>query len=258
MAGSALAGYLIGGISFARLIARRVIPGKDISKVEILVPGTETTFVMDTVSATTMRAQAGTRYGCLTAVLDMIKVALPTLGLWLWKPEMPYHLILAAATVVGHNWPVYYRFKGGRGESPIIGGLLVIDWLGVLVTNGLGWVAGLTLGSLLVMRWSWLFLMIAWFWVRTADPWHVGYMAAVVLFYFLALVSELKQYVRLKLDHTFPTQEAVGDFLAMGKSIGRFMDRYSLFALYHHMRGRGAESRTARTDNVKDEDPRIP
>ncbi len=247
MAGSALAGYLIGGISFARLIARRVIPGKDISKVELLVPGTETTFVMDTVSATTMRTQAGTRYGCLTAVLDMIKVALPTLGLWLWKPEMPYHLILAAATVVGHNWPVYYRFKGGRGESPIIGGLLVIDWLGVLVTNGVGWVAGLTLGSLLVMRWSWLFLMIAWFWVRTADPWHVGYMAAVVLFYFLALVSELKQYVRLKLDHTFPTQEAVGDFLAMGKSMGRFMDRYSLFALYHRMRGRGAQTGSHRT-----------
>jgi glycerol-3-phosphate acyltransferase PlsY len=240
IAAGALAGYLIGGVSFARLIARWVIPGKDISKVELLVPGTETLFVMDTVSATTMRTQAGTRYGCLTALLDMIKVALPTLGLWLWRPDAPYYLVLAAASVAGHNWPVYYGFKGGRGESPIIGGLLVIDWLGVLVTNAVGWATGLMLGSLLVMRWCWLFLMVAWFWLRTGDPWHVGYMAAVLLFYFAALASELKQYVRLKLDHTFPTQEAVADFLAMGKSMGRFMDRYSLFALYHRMRGGGA------------------
>lgn len=237
---SAIAGYLVGSISFARLIARRVIPGKDISKVEQKVPGTETMFVMDTVSATTLRIQAGTRYGCLTAALDMVKAALPTLGLWLWKPEMPYYLVLAAAAVAGHNWPVYYRFKGGRGESPIIGGLLVIDWLGVLVTNLAGWAAGLALGSLLVMRWAWLFLMIAWFWIHTGDPWHVGYGVTVVLLYFAALASELKQYVRLKLEHTFPTQEAVADFLAMGKSMGRFMDRYSLFALYHRIRGRSA------------------
>ncbi len=105
---SALAGYLIGGISFARLIAARVIPEKDISKVELNVPGTETTFVMDTVSATTMRVHAGTRFGCLTAVLDMLKVAGPDLGMMALVPGMPYHLILAAAAVVGHNWPVYY------------------------------------------------------------------------------------------------------------------------------------------------------
>ncbi len=65
----------------------------------------------------------------------------------------------------------------------------------------------------------------------------------VVAFYFLALTKELRQYVRLKLGHTSPTQEAIGEFLAMGKSMGRFMDRYSIFGLYHRWtRKRGPAS----------------
>jgi len=85
--GSIVAGYLIGAISFTRLIARAVIPEKDISKVEEPVPGTTTTFVMDTVSATTMRIHAGTKYGCLTAIFDMAKVAIPVLTLRWLQPD---------------------------------------------------------------------------------------------------------------------------------------------------------------------------
>lgn len=236
IAGSAVVGYLIGGISSARLIARRVIPGKDISKVKADIPGTDEVFVMDTVSATTINAQAGTRFGCLTAVLDMVKVALPTFGMMLWKPEGPYHLVLAAAAVVGHNWPVYYGFKGGRGESPMIGGMVVIDWLGVVVTNTVGSLLGVVLGSLLVMRWSWMFLIVVWFWWRMGDPWNIGYAAVVVSLYFFSLRKELQQYFRFKREGTFPSQEVVADVLAMGKGMGRFMDRYSIFAAYHRIR----------------------
>jgi len=231
--GSIIAGYLIGAISFTRLIARAVIPEKDISRVEEPVPGTTTTFVMDSVSATTMRVHAGTKYGCLTAIFDMAKVAIPVLAIRLWQPDMPYHLLFASAAVAGHNWPVYYRFKGGRGESPMLGGMLVIDWLGVLVANVAGWLIGLTLGSLLVLRWLWMFLMIPWFWWQTGDPWHIGYAISVVSFYYLSLAKEMKQIMELKRNNMFPSQEAIANFLAMGGNMGRFMDRYSLFALYH-------------------------
>lgn len=235
---SALGGYLIGGISFARIIARFTIPGKDISKVEQIIPGTDRVFTMTTVSASTMHMHAGTRYGCLTAILDMAKVAFPTLGVRLLSEGMPYHLILAASAVAGHNWPVYYGFKGGRGESPMIGGFLAVDWLGVLLTNAVGSIAGVVVGSLLVMRWSWMMLMIAWIWWRTGDLWHVGYAIVAVMLYVIALLPELRQYVRLKQDHAYPSQESVAEVLTMGKTMGRMMDRYSLFALYHRLRAR--------------------
>jgi glycerol-3-phosphate acyltransferase PlsY len=65
----------------------------------------------------------------------MLKVAIPTLIVRLWQPDEAYYLVLAGAGVVGHAWPVYHRFRGGRGESPILGGLLVIEALGLLLTT---------------------------------------------------------------------------------------------------------------------------
>ena len=124
---AALVGYLSGSISFARLVARRAAPGKELSLIQLPIPNTDLVFESDSISATMVRMQVGTRYGCLTAIVDMVKVALPVLAFRLLQPEQPYFLVAAAAGVVGHNWPIYHRFKGGRGESTIIGGMLAID-----------------------------------------------------------------------------------------------------------------------------------
>jgi glycerol-3-phosphate acyltransferase PlsY len=34
----------------------------------------------------------------------------------------------ALAAVVGHNWPVYLRFRGGRGAATSLGGLAAMSW----------------------------------------------------------------------------------------------------------------------------------
>jgi len=59
-------------------------------------------------------------------IFDIAKAALPTwLGLEL---DLGENIAAAAglAAVVGHNWPIYLGFKGGRGLSPFIGVLLII------------------------------------------------------------------------------------------------------------------------------------
>jgi len=45
--------------------------------------------------------------------------------------------------VVGHIWPVWHRFRGGRGLAPIYATVLVIDWLGMFVTSIIGMAFGL-------------------------------------------------------------------------------------------------------------------
>jgi glycerol-3-phosphate acyltransferase PlsY len=91
-----------------------------------------------------VRLQLGARYGCLVSILDMIKAAVPAFIFKLLYPEMPYYLITAGMATVGHIWPVVHRFKGGRGLSCIIGGMLIVDWVGVLITNLIGatWASG--------------------------------------------------------------------------------------------------------------------
>ena len=90
-------GYLLGSISFARLVAGRAAPGHELSLIQLPIPNTDIVFESDSISASMVRMQVGTRFGCLTAILDMLKVALPTLAFLLLQPDQPYFLIAAAA-----------------------------------------------------------------------------------------------------------------------------------------------------------------
>ena len=52
---AALIGYLLGSISFARILTRAVAPGTDISKIEEPMPDSDYVFTSDSVSATAVR-----------------------------------------------------------------------------------------------------------------------------------------------------------------------------------------------------------
>jgi glycerol-3-phosphate acyltransferase PlsY len=229
---SSVVGYLIGSISSGRIIAGIVAPQADISTIRQDVPDSDEVFESDSISATSVRLNVGTKYGVLTAILDMVKVAIPVLALMLLFPDQPYFLFAAAAGHVGHNWPLYHRFQGGRGESPIYGALLVIDPLGVVVMNVVGMAFGMIIGNLLIFRWTGLVLMIPWFWLRTAGWYHVSYMIFVNAIYWISMMPELGQYFEYQKKGINPSQEDLADFLGMGKSLGRVMDRFSLTALF--------------------------
>ncbi len=236
---SAVIGYLMGSVSFARVITRLVKPQADISKIEELVPGSQVTFTSDSISATAVRVHVGTRYGVLTALLDMAKVFIPVLALRLWQPEQPYFLIAATAGLLGHDFPLYWKFKGGRGESPIIGGLLAIDPIGLILMNVAGAGLGLLIGHLLILRWGGLILLIPWFWLTTQDPWYVGYIILANMVYWASMSPELSQYARLLKTDIDPSQEEIARFMGMGLGLGRFMDRYSLMGWLNRRKAAG-------------------
>lgn len=226
-----IVGYLFGSLSFARIIARWFAPGADITMIRKPITNTDIIFESDSVSASVMRTNVGTRYGCLTAILDMLKVALPTLAFKIWQPETPYFLIVVVGGLVGHDWPLYHHFKGGRGESPIVGGVLVIDWLGLVIPNLAGILIGWLAGDILVLRWSWLILLIPWFWFRTHDPVYILFAVTCNLIYWGKTFPELKQFyqiLRVLKKGTKRTQEQVAMDMAMGRRLGRFMDLYGV------------------------------
>jgi glycerol-3-phosphate acyltransferase PlsY len=238
-----LLGYLCGSISSARLVRWVFAPTSDLSPLNVSFPGSEFTLESDAVSATMIRMRMGTRYGILTAVLDMLKVAIPTMVLRLWQPVHPTFLIVATLGLVGHTWPVYHGFKGGRGESAILGGLLVIDGFGIVVTNLVGWGAGIAAGDLLIVRWGWLPLLIPWFWIRTGDPLFVAYAASINVFYWVAMLPELRQYIETLGKGPMPSSEDMSREWGMGATVGRVVDRYSLSSLLRGLR-RGGEDQS--------------
>jgi glycerol-3-phosphate acyltransferase PlsY len=76
-------------------------------------------------------------------LFDIFKGALPTwLGLRLGMGEVGA-MLAGVFAMVGHNWPIYLNFHGGRGFSPFLGELLVLFPWGVLIV-----LVGLGLGNL--------------------------------------------------------------------------------------------------------------
>lgn len=234
---AAVVGYLFGSISFARIIAGRVKPEADITKYVEPVPNSDLVYEDDAVSATLVNLNLGWQYGCLTSILDMIKVIVPMVAFKLLFPLQPYYLIVSAAAMVGHNWPLYYHFKGGRGESVVYGSMLIIDPLGAVVCNIAAVLLGLLVGQVHLVRWGGMALLIPWLWLRTNDPLMVVYIVFMNVVFWIAMSYDVKQYYQIYKQGVFKTQEQWSDFYDMSSGLGRFMDRYSLLALYKRITG---------------------
>ena len=194
-------GYLLGSISFARVVGRFAAPGADLTD-DTLIPSTDTErpLRLHAVSATTLSNRAGPRAGVIAGILDVLKVVVPTLAFrFLADPGQPYFLLCATAGMVGHVWPIYYRFMGGRGLSTAFGGFLAVDPIGAFVT----WLVGTFLGLLVIRDGmvtfiGWMWLMIPWLWFRTHD-WRFAVFALVInVLFVIAMIPEIKVHVQYR------------------------------------------------------------
>lgn len=147
-------GYLLGSIPFA-YIAGRLVKGVDIRQ---LGGGN-----MGTVN--TLR-EIGTAAGFIVLAADMAKGSVAVLvAQWLGVPLL-WVFVVGLAAVVGHNWPVWLRFRGGRGLATTLGVLLAlvpvqfaisfaIMVIVVLLTSNMSLAAGV--GIVLLPLIIWLF-----------------------------------------------------------------------------------------------------
>jgi glycerol-3-phosphate acyltransferase PlsY len=196
---SVIAGYFLGAISFSRIVTRLLAPDVDLLDVRLTNPdGTEGDPLL-TVGANTASMKLGPRVGCAIGILDILKAFLPTLVFKLLYPAEYYYLLTSVFAVIGHNWPVYYRFKGGGGMSPALGGFLAVDWIGTLIANIAGMLFGFAvLRDIFFAYVGWTLLMIPYLWFTTKDPVLALYALAINLAFFMALVPEIKRYLEAR------------------------------------------------------------
>ena len=110
--------YFCGTLPIAILIAKS--KGIDI-----------TTFGSGNPGASNVARALGAKYGVLVFVGDALKGALPVLAL---LSNRPVAYACAAATVLGHVFPITRKFKGGKGVATALGILLAINWVLGLTT----------------------------------------------------------------------------------------------------------------------------
>ena len=224
-----ITGYLLGSISTARMVYYLVTGSKDYSPFSETNPAGEE-YVVDLVSATWVSKKTGKKFGCIAAILDMLKVALPTLLFKLLFTDHPYFLLVALAGIAGHIYPVYHGFKGGRGESPMIGALLVINWYGLIIANLASSILGYIVGSIMVLRFSTYALIILWYWFYFHDFYYVIFMILVNFLFWFSMRKDMLEFWDAKKNRGLKySEEKLSEYMMMGKSTGRFMDKYGLY-----------------------------
>ncbi|MDD2241298.1 MAG: glycerol-3-phosphate 1-O-acyltransferase PlsY [Kiritimatiellae bacterium] len=109
------AAYLLGAIPNGLVIAR--LKGIDLQKTG-----------SGNIGATNVFRCVGKSWGVLAFVLDALKGFIPAYFFPHWVDPAPTWLGLACgiAAVAGHTWPVWLKFKGGKGVSTSAGLLLGI------------------------------------------------------------------------------------------------------------------------------------
>lgn len=115
-----LAGYLLGSIPFGWLIARA-------RGIELREVGSKN------IGATNVFRSVGKGWGVLALVLDAAKGFIPAYAFYRWFPGAAdclgsfageAGLVWGVCAIVGHNWPVWLKFRGGKGVATSAGVLL--------------------------------------------------------------------------------------------------------------------------------------
>lgn len=146
------AGYLLGSISFSAIAARRA--GIDIRRVGSGNPG-----------ATNVVRTIGSGPGLAVFLGDLLKGSLAALlPLWVRLDPPPVstegvRLLAGLAAVVGHVWPVFSRFRGGKGVATGAGVVLAVHpWAFALcgatfavLLRATRWVSVASMGSALAL-----------------------------------------------------------------------------------------------------------
>ena len=121
-----LIGYLFGCINAAYFVGK--LKGKDIRAIGSNNAGASNTFIM-----------IGKGWGVLVGAFDILKAYLAALLVSVLFPGNELLPIIAgAAAVLGHIFPFWMKFKGGKGLACLMGLLLYMDWkyfviMGILI-----------------------------------------------------------------------------------------------------------------------------
>ncbi len=172
--------WLLGTFPSASLVARA--KGRDILAEGSGNPG-----------ASNVARLLGWRYGALVLVLDFSKGAIAA-GVGLAVEGRAGALILGAAAVVGHTFPLYR--KGGKGVAAA-GGMLVVLYPVIVVGTGVIWFVLARLlhkASLASLLTTALFPIAVW--LGGYDDWEVALVSALAVLVFVRHSANIRRLLR--------------------------------------------------------------
>ena len=114
-----LISYLFGSIPFG-LILTKIFIGKDIRNIG-----------SGNIGATNVLRSGNKFVGYLTLILDILKAVIPILFIKFYFNDQLY--LASLSVFIGHVFPVWLKFRGGKGVATYVGILFCLNYLSGLV-----------------------------------------------------------------------------------------------------------------------------
>jgi acyl phosphate:glycerol-3-phosphate acyltransferase len=177
---SALIGYALGCLQSAYII------GKLAGRIDIREHGS------NNAGASNVTTILGWKYGIMTALLDIVKAVVAVLIVKNMYPASPdLEFAAGAFAILGHIFPFYLKFRGGKGAASLIGMFLAID-IKIAIILALSIVI-LTLVLDYIAIGS-----IAMFTAAPISSYFLGYpLGAIVICAGLAIICYYKHYINI-------------------------------------------------------------
>ena len=118
--------YMVGSIPFG------LLAGKLVAKVDIRDYGS------GKIGMTNVLRTAGVTAAAVVLLLDMGKAVSVVVAARLLFDTTGVEAAAALAVIIGHNWPVFIGFRGGRGTASGWGGLLILSPIAGIIATVVG------------------------------------------------------------------------------------------------------------------------
>lgn len=115
--------YLLGAVPFGLLV------GRLFADIDVRSYGS------GNIGATNVNRVLGRKLGAATLICDVLKgVFVVLLSKFLLPGDLFAHGVVGFSAFIGHCFPIYLKFKGGKGVATMFGVLAVLSFLSALVT----------------------------------------------------------------------------------------------------------------------------
>ncbi len=166
-------GYLFGSIPFGYIIAK-------LKNIDIQKQGS------GNIGATNVSRVLGFKYAIIVGLLDVLKVILPAIIAKQYLVNDWYISLAIIAPMLGHLFPVWLKFKGGKAVSSVFASMIVIiGWKYSLIFL-LIWI--ITLRSIKIMSLTnliviWFVPVLFWFFTHSIAYFTLGLLYIPMLFW---------------------------------------------------------------------------
>lgn len=140
---------------------------------------------------------AGMKWGVIVGLCDILKACIPVLVAKFFFSEYVYlQYVVATCVILGHIYPFYLKFKGGKGFATFFGSILGIHWLAFIVIGIIFLVVVFLSDKIVIGTFTTITLFPIYVWLVDKNIWFVAIILVATLVIYCKHIDNIKRLIK--------------------------------------------------------------